>query len=385
MLSDSHQQKFRNYQALSNSQLSDQHSKPQSLIFQHRSGHAGPSVKAVSLYKLWPGRTSWCCNGMVRLGPRSDWKYLVSGWGGLISLFLVYTLILAPKIWVTRRWLVIGSFCTWLLVIYFYMRCCLLDPGYIPPRTILHLVDAQTKGAYRKRVASSLGGDLNKEWNIYFAYCSDASYNRGKMCETCNLPRPPLSTHCSTCDVCVRCWDHHCNWVANCIGQRNHRSFVCFMIFTPCFFLCYVSSTALFMWETWNEHVSSGRPLSAGLLHSSSVVPLDAGPASSVAITLLIFSGAMGILALLAGLLVFRLTYKHIKRVAGAQTTKSRLREGPPSYTQTWRSRLCNLTTFFTQYSTQPSLLTTDILNMDVEPGRLEQVTVGPSPYSSYQ
>ena len=45
-------------------------------------------------------------------------------------------------------------------------------------------------------------------------------------CSTCHIYRPPECSHCRTCDACIVGHDHHCWWLATCIGECNHRAFV---------------------------------------------------------------------------------------------------------------------------------------------------------------
>ena len=51
-----------------------------------------------------------------------------------------------------------------------------------------------------------------------------------EMCPDCLVLRTPRSRHCAICNRCVERFDHHCPWLNNCVGIRNHNSFIIFLV-----------------------------------------------------------------------------------------------------------------------------------------------------------
>ena len=62
-----------------------------------------------------------------------------------------------------------------------------------------------------------------------------------RQCNTCMLTRPPKASHCRLCNHCVKGFDHHCNALNNCVGKRNLRSFVSFLIVSSLYALCTIA------------------------------------------------------------------------------------------------------------------------------------------------
>ncbi|RAL47644.1 hypothetical protein DM860_011382 [Cuscuta australis] len=103
-----------------------------------------------------------------------------------------------------------------------YLRAVLQDPGSVPDNW-------------------KVSPELNVEEGILVTLPdNDGPENSGTggrrrevgFCRHCQNGKPPRCHHCSVCQRCVLKMDHHCLWVVNCVGARNYKFFLLFVIYT---------------------------------------------------------------------------------------------------------------------------------------------------------
>lgn len=85
-----------------------------------------------------------------------------------------------------------------------------------------------------------------------------SSSGGSRFCKKCQAPKPDRAHHCSTCNRCVLKMDHHCPWLATCVGLHNYKPFLLFLIYT-CLF-CWVCFVVASHW-TWTELLNDTREL----------------------------------------------------------------------------------------------------------------------------
>ncbi|XP_053311277.1 palmitoyltransferase ZDHHC23 [Spea bombifrons] len=102
------------------------------------------------------------------------------------------------------------------LLTVFFLAKAKQDPGYLakptgptPEAAGEFANGAWTSGAGKEGIDGEEKGIAGKKW-----------------CDVCRVVKPPRSGHCRICGCCVRRLDHHCVWIDNCIGERNHAAFL---------------------------------------------------------------------------------------------------------------------------------------------------------------
>lgn len=64
-----------------------------------------------------------------------------------------------------------------------------------------------------------------------------AMRERDDFCSSCSLITPVRGKHCYVCGGCVSKFDHHCPFVGNCVGGKNHVRFWWFLAVEECILL----------------------------------------------------------------------------------------------------------------------------------------------------
>ncbi|KAJ7092426.1 DHHC palmitoyltransferase-domain-containing protein [Mycena belliarum] len=58
-----------------------------------------------------------------------------------------------------------------------------------------------------------------------------------RWCSRCAIVKPYRAHHCRVCGTCILKFDHHCPWIGQCVGARNHKFFLNFALATAVFTL----------------------------------------------------------------------------------------------------------------------------------------------------
>ncbi|KAL7945418.1 DHHC palmitoyltransferase domain-containing protein [Trichoderma barbatum] len=75
-----------------------------------------------------------------------------------------------------------------------------------------------------------------------------------RFCKKCQARKPDRAHHCSTCRRCVLKMDHHCPWLAACLGLHNYKPFLLFLVYTTIFsFYAFAVSGTWFWTEVMDD------------------------------------------------------------------------------------------------------------------------------------
>eukprot|EP01006_Ploeotia_vitrea_P034441 TRINITY_DN65753_c6_g2_i1.p1 TRINITY_DN65753_c6_g2~~TRINITY_DN65753_c6_g2_i1.p1 ORF type:complete len:339 (+),score=170.02 TRINITY_DN65753_c6_g2_i1:49-1065(+) len=151
----------------------------------------------------------------------------------------------------SQLWVIAGAFhALFAMLLVSFMRAAYTAPGSIPLGSRLwknaefgiRMADEEhvremmdPKSGYtgakleaEREFLKSLPVVERKQKNGSFRYCS-----------RCELYKPDRCHHCRICDACVLRMDHHCPWIANCVGFHNYKYFALLLLYAAlsCLFI----------------------------------------------------------------------------------------------------------------------------------------------------
>jgi len=125
-------------------------------------------------------------------------------------------------------WQTVFSQIVTVLILTCFVRAIVTDPGSVP----------QTPEWQQARKDTPSKEDLTAEVK---------QTGGPRFCKWCNQYKPDRCHHCRVCRSCILRMDHHCPWIANCVGFRNHKFFLLlvFHAMVNCIFICVTMSETI--------------------------------------------------------------------------------------------------------------------------------------------
>mmetsp|Transcript_47122 Transcript_47122/g.88119 ORF Transcript_47122/g.88119 Transcript_47122/m.88119 type:complete len:338 (-) Transcript_47122:114-1127(-) len=114
------------------------------------------------------------------------------------------------------------------LMLICFFRAVFTDPGSVP----------DTPDWLPQSSRTSLGdGEAQQAQPL----CHEVKQKGGqrRFCQKCLKYKPDRCHHCRVCNSCILRMDHHCPWIANCVGFRNHKYFFLLVFYAAlsCWFI----------------------------------------------------------------------------------------------------------------------------------------------------
>ncbi len=75
-------------------------------------------------------------------------------------------------------------------------------------------------------------GFIEPKDNLTWLEMVENNMNINEYCPYCRVKKTKRIKHCHICKKCIKGFDHHCNWIDNCVGENNKKRFLVFVAIT---------------------------------------------------------------------------------------------------------------------------------------------------------
>lgn len=155
-------------------------------------------------------------------------KIIVCLWVLYVSLHLVPLLrSLDHDTHARGVWQTVASQSFFVIMLTCFLRAIMTDPGSVPKTP-----------EWQSRAKMAREQDLTTEVK---------QTGEPRFCKWCSQYKPDRCHHCRVCRSCILRMDHHCPWIANCVGFRNHKFFLLLVFYAmlDCIFICVTMSETM--------------------------------------------------------------------------------------------------------------------------------------------
>ncbi|KAF2014963.1 zf-DHHC-domain-containing protein [Aaosphaeria arxii CBS 175.79] len=185
--------------------------------------------------RSWARKIERCCCQTITYFPLL-FVYGLTSWAAWVETGIGFTPT-KTEVWTGPFSSALGAF-LFIMLNWSYTTAVFTDPG--SPLSV--------KDGY-SHLPSQEGGGLS-----YTSFTVKASTGDLRFCKKCQTKKPDRAHHCSTCKRCVLKMDHHCPWLATCVGLRNYKAFILFLGYLTLFcWVCFATSASWVYMEVISE------------------------------------------------------------------------------------------------------------------------------------
>ncbi|KAK7324797.1 hypothetical protein VNO77_28644 [Canavalia gladiata] len=175
-------------------------------------------LDTIRVYQIWAGKNVFFFHGRLICGP--DPRGLMLTTASIILSSSIFSIYVGKDVPHHSALVVMLCVVLTFIVLVILIFASTTDPGIIPRNDQGTSEEAGIKDGTKSKKVTVNGVEMKL-----------------KYCRVCRIFRPPRSCHCAICDNCVERYDHHCPWIGQCIGLRNHRFYIALVIFALIFYV----------------------------------------------------------------------------------------------------------------------------------------------------
>ncbi|GMM32815.1 palmitoyltransferase [Saccharomycopsis crataegensis] len=187
--------------------------------------NSGSTTKTKNYEKMGVYNYLFCFGGRMRTTKQFYLRpYMFFTVFCIVSAAVIFFVFLSSWYWhnISPAVVIMFSY-IWLHCFISFFKASFTDPGIMPRNTNIADEPFRLPNEYSNTISLPI---INKSKEKLHVNCSVTT----KYCPTCRIWRPPRTSHCMLCGVCVANLDHHCIWLNNCVGSRNYSYFFSFVL-----------------------------------------------------------------------------------------------------------------------------------------------------------